>query len=272
MIEDPKATARPAADTTPDATPENPWPFWAPWALAGCFAILSVLLLSLGQSLRQQLAVATEESRSLREQVARIEDQSALEGTNYHTRITDIQRQVVHRVEELNRQHATLTNQLQLQNTEARQQLLQARDQIRQLGREKKALEEAIRQMTVPDPDRLSSSRLVILRPTPDGPAGVIGAVLWNPSEQRGILVLESLPPPPAGQSYQLWLTDPRLAIPINGGVLPRSTASTASTATSQRIPFQPQIRVDNAERFSLTLEPAAGSPSATGNAILSSR
>ena len=256
-----------------DAPREGAWVFWVPWALAACFALLCVLLISLGHSLRQQSVVLRQEldemqadSLALHEQLARLETQSSLQVTNYQTRIHEIQQQVVKRIEELNRQNSAVTNQLNLQNSDARRQLVQSRDQAERLAREKKALEEAISQMTVPDRDRYNNSRLAVLRPTVDGLAGVIGASLWSANDQRGILVLENLPPLPASQTYQFWLIDPRLAIPISGGVVPRSPSGSLS------VQFVPQIRVDNAERFAVSIEPAGGSATPTGKIVLASK
>jgi anti-sigma-K factor RskA len=240
---------------------DDSWMFWVPWALAACFALLCVLLISLGHSLRektlalnQQLEERTDETLSLREQVAQMESRTSEQSTNYQTSIAEIKRQAVQRVEEINRQAAAITNQLLLQNAESRRQLAQARDQAERLGREKKMLEEAL-QATVGDKDRLANSRLAVLRPTADGAPGVVGASVWNATDQKGLIVVENLPALPPTQSYQFWLIDPKLGIPINGGVLP------VGQGGSVRAQFAPQIRVDNAERFAISIEPAGGSP-----------
>jgi anti-sigma-K factor RskA len=77
---------------------------------------------------------------------------------------------------------------------------------------------------------------------------------VWNAQDQRGLLVLEGLPPPGAGQTYQLWLIDPKLAQPISGGVLPDNPGG------SLRVQFSSPVRVETAERFAISIEPRGGS------------
>ena len=247
-----------------------PWMFWMPWALAACFAILCVVLISIGHSLRQQavhlferLGEKNEETADLREQLAQTGMRASQEVTNYQTRITEIQRQILQRVEEINRQNAVLTNQLQQQNAESRRQLASYRDQANTLTREKKVLEEALAGVTTDNQDRLNSARLVVLRPTANGPPGVVGASVWSGPDQRGLLVVENLPPLPATQTYQFWLIDPRLGIPVSGGLLPPSATG------SVRTQFTPQIRVDAAERFAISIEPSGGSALPTPGRII---
>ena len=93
--------------------------------------------------------------------------------------------------------------------------------------------------------------------------AGAIGAAMWSAQDQRGMIVLENLPPLPANQSYQLWLIDPKLAIPVSGGVLP------ANTAGSVRLPIATQFRVDAVDRFAMTIEPLGGMPTPTLNRMV---
>jgi anti-sigma-K factor RskA len=247
------------------------WFFWIPWALAACFAILCTLLISIGHSLRrqavqlnEQLGEKTEALEQLQTQVAELETRSGLSFTNYQTRIQEIQTQVMQRINELNRQTAALTNQMQQQHAETRRQMNDYRDRVDKLRREKQTLEEAIG-TNVPEQDRLNNTKLAVLKPTPQGPPNAIGASIWSGQDQRGVLVVENLPALPPTQSYQFWLIDPKLAIPVSGGVLPPNTTG------SVRVQFTPQVRVDSAEAFALSIEPSGGSPTPKGKIVLAS-
>jgi len=260
--------ATPAAPGSQGDTSAAPWLFWVPWAMAACFALLCVVLISVGHSLRnqavqmqQRLGEQSEESATLREQLAQMESNAALVVTNYQTRIAEIQRQVLQRVDEINRQAAAITNQLKQQQAETKRQLAQAREQIENLRRDKKTLEDAIA-VTVPD-DRLSTTRVAVLRPTTVGPTGSLGATVWSGQDQRGVVVLENLPVLPPTQSYQFWLIDPKLAIPVSGGLVPPAASG------SVRFQFAPQVRVDSAERFAISVEPAGGSATPTPGRIV---
>jgi anti-sigma-K factor RskA len=249
------------------------WMFWVPWTLAACFAILCVVLISLGHNLRQQavrlqqdLAEREQEAGQLREQVAELNNNVSLATTNYQTRIAEIQRQVVQRMDAISRQNAVLTNQLSQQNAETRRQLGLVQDQADGLKREKRVLEEALAGVSNGDKDQLSTVRLAVLRPTTAGPAGAVGASIWSAQEQRGQLVLDNLPPLGPNQTYQFWLIDPKLAIPISGGVL------SIENSGSVRVQFRPEIRVDGAERFAISIEPRGGSRTPSSRIVMASQ
>src|SRR5688572_16419671 len=204
------------------------WMAWVPWALAACFAVLCVALISIGQSLRQQAVGLNEElgernteAAELRRQMDALQARVVQQTTNYQDRLVEVQKQVLKRIEDLNRQTAALTNQLRQQQAEAQRQMVVYRDQAERLAREKKVLEEALTGIVPGGTEPLSTSLIAILRPTDVGQRDVLGAAVWSPSDQRGLLVLENLPPLPPNQSYQLWLIDPKLNSPASGGVLP---------------------------------------------------
>ncbi len=249
----------------------SPWLAWAPWTLAACFAILCVALISIGQSLRQQafnlneqLSQRSEEADDLKRQIALYQERADQETTNYHERLAEFQKQALQRIEDLNRQANTLTNQLQQQQAETQRQLAFYRNQTDQLAREKKVLEEALAGTTTGDKERFASARLAVLRPATDVAPGAIGACIWSPQDQRGLLMLEGLPPLAATQSYQLWLIDPKQRTPVSGGLLPITAAG------GLRVQFGTPLRVDSVDRFVVTVEPRAGAPAPTGKAILS--
>jgi anti-sigma-K factor RskA len=244
------------------------WMAWVPWALAACFAILCVALISIGKSLRQhaveltaQLEEKSQQTADLHQHVAELQSRVSQQTTSYQDRLVAVQTQLLQRIEAINRQTAALTNQLQQQHADTRRQMVVYRDRVAGLEITNQALNEAL--TTMANTDRFASARIAVLRPTPNGPAGAIGAAMWSAQDQRGMIVLENLPPLPANQSYQLWLIDPKLAIPVSGGVLP------ANTAGSVRLPIATQFRVDAVDRFAMTIEPLGGMPTPTLNRMV---
>lgn len=238
----------------------SPWMGWMPWTLAACFAILCVLLIAIGQSLRQQAVQLTgqlEERNAqaieLQQQFDSLQARADQQITNYQTRLSEIQTQVLQRIADMNRRTVALTNQLHQQYSDTQRRMLAFRDEAEKLRAEKKVLEDAFATpYTGADP--LSTTRIGVLRATSGGPAGAVGASTWSVQDQRGLLVVENLPPPGPGQNYQLWLIDPKLAQPISAGVLPDNPGG------SLRIQFSSPVRVETLERFAISLEPRGGS------------
>jgi anti-sigma-K factor RskA len=77
--------------------------------------------------------------------------------------------------------------------------------------------------------------------------------VAWDPYQHRGVVGLESLPPPPAGHDYQLWVLDPAAEAPINAGLIIGSR------------PFTVKPLSTPSPGFAVSLEPGGGSPVPTG-------
>ncbi|HVZ40212.1 MAG TPA: anti-sigma factor [Candidatus Kapabacteria bacterium] len=84
---------------------------------------------------------------------------------------------------------------------------------------------------------------------------GTIATVVWNASSRQLRLDRGTLPAAPAGKQYQLWaLADGR---PIDAGLVVEGDAG-----------LQPMKRIERAQAFAITLEPAGGSPSPTLDAM----
>ena len=261
-------SSAPANVIAPDDDQNAAWAGWMPWALAACFAILCVALVSIGRSLREQAVALNQQleeknlhTAELQQQLDQLQSQAGQQTTNLQTRIVDLQKQVLERIESINRQNAALTNRLHQEKADVQRQMAVYRNQAEQLQKEKKVLEDAL--IATAASDRLASSRIAVLRPTADGPAGVVGASVWSPQDQRGLLVLEGIPPPPPSQVYQLWLTDPALRTPVSGGVLQ------VGPGGSIRLQFAAPVRVEKAERFAISVEPVGGVAAPAGKIIM---
>src|SRR5262245_33721336 len=131
--------ARPVALSAParasagaGAAAERPagWMVWLPYALAACFAVLCVVLISLGRSLREQaVALRDQLDKQMSEAVdlrSRLEDLEVLageKGSNYERRIEGIRDEASRRVTELQRQATNFTNQLARDQSELKRRL-----------------------------------------------------------------------------------------------------------------------------------------------------
>jgi anti-sigma-K factor RskA len=261
--------ATPAGIVALDDSRSASWGGWMPWALAACFAILCVTLVSIGRSLREQAVALNQQleeknlhTAELQQQLDQLQSQADRQTTNYQTRLVEAQKEFLQRNAEITRQNTARTNQLHQEKADAQRQMMIYRDQAGQLQKEKKALEDAL--IATAANDRLASSRIAVLRPTADGPPGAVGASVWSPQDQRGLLVLEGIPPPLPSQVYQLWLIDPAFPTPVSGGVLQ------VGAGGSVRLQFAAPVRVEKAERFAISVEPVGGVAAPAGKIIMS--
>jgi|GEM_PF-242078 len=264
--------AAPAKMAGTDTAPPSGWMVWLPYALAACFAALCVVLISLGRNLREQAVSLREQLNSraveadeLKSRIDQLQSQADETGSNYERRVDDLRSDVARRTAELQRQTAAFTNQLAREQSELKHRLGTSEADTARLKREKETLEEALRGVSLANNDRLNNAHLRLMRPTAAGSAQTLGASVWLVADQRGLLILESLPTLPASQSYQLWLFDPSAPEPVNGGAFaPESTGKV-------RHLFTCPSNVRTIERFAVTVEPKGGVPRPTGKPVLTS-
>ena len=256
----------------PDTARTPGWMLWLPYALAACFAVLCVVLISLGRNLREQalalseqLANRTAEADDLKTRLEQLQVQTDETGSNYERRIADLRGDAATRAAELQRQAATFTNQLAREQTEIKRRLGASEADAVRLKREKELLEDALKGLYAASSDRLNNARVALLRPTAAGSPQTLGATVWLPNDQRGLVVLESLPALPASQSYQLWLIDPNAPTPVSAAVF------TAEATGAARNLFTTPANLRSIERFAVSVEPKGGVPRPTGKFVLTS-
>ena len=75
----------------------------------------------------------------------------------------------------------------------------------------------------------------------------------WDPYPHRGVVAMQNLPPPPAGNDYQLWVLDPAAEAPISAGLITGSRPFTVKPVSTQN------------PGFAISLEPSGGSSVLTG-------
>jgi anti-sigma-K factor RskA len=77
--------------------------------------------------------------------------------------------------------------------------------------------------------------------------------VAWDPYQHRGVVSMQSLPAPPAGHDYQLWVLDPGAPAPISAGLITDSRSFAVKPVSTA------------APGFAISLEPSGGQPEPTG-------
>ncbi|MCB0628943.1 MAG: anti-sigma factor [Saprospiraceae bacterium] len=100
---------------------------------------------------------------------------------------------------------------------------------------------------------RSEGNQTYIMRGTDQNP-GAVANVYYNPQDRRAFLDVRELPPPPAGQQYQLWGINSSGPISMDVFNLPP-----ADTVQFIEVPF-----LDDVSTFAVSLEPQGGSPSPT--------
>jgi anti-sigma-K factor RskA len=145
--------------------------------------------------------------------------------------------------------------------------------QVRAVGDLRRQLDEQERTITLVKAESAEQTRtitllsdpetrvvsLVGLKPSPDARA----RVLWNP-RAGGLLVAAALPPAPAGKIYELWA--------IAGGKPMPAGLFGVDAAGGGSLRVAPIEGVGAVDVFAVTLEPAGGVPSPTGEMYLASK
>ena len=248
---------------------------WLPWALAACFALLCLLLLSLGHSFRRQatnfadqLEEKKQEYVELQRQNADLQNQIDQAATNYSKQVGDLRNQVVQKAEDAQkaqRQAADLQRQVEQKGAEVLHLERQANLLQRQLRQGADEIQRLNEQLASPaNLDPLAQLRMGVLIPFGRGPAGAAGASLWDVSQQKGQLMIEKLTPLPPTQDYQLWLVgDPKYTGPVSAGVF------SVDLQGSVRIQFTTAVRVDTVGRFAVSVERKGGAAAPSDNVVM---
>ncbi len=105
-----------------------------------------------------------------------------------------------------------------------------------------------------------AGARLVAMQSAAPSPGGTGGRIVFQPDGQTAVVVLEHLPPLPAGRVYQLWLLQG--TSPVSAGTFVPGDSGAASVVV--RAPG----RLSGFSGFGLTAEPAPGSPAPTGQIL----
>jgi anti-sigma-K factor RskA len=245
---------------------------YVPWALAASFGVLCILLLVFGGSLRdknvrltERLVEAERTVADLKERQTRLQNRVQHLQTNQTGRINELQRQLVQQSRESEKQKTELQNQLESRANDyaqAQKQIVVLRNRQAADASEIDRLNELVG-TSLPNTSRLSQLRVAALNPTPDGPPNATAAAVWDPTDQRGLLVAENLTPLPNNLDYQLWIFDSGLRTPVSGGTFRVNERGTS------RIEFGASQRLPTADRFAISIERRGGSTLPQGRIIM---
>ena len=268
------AAPSPLEEEAPAAPPlqeQANWP-WIPWVVAAAFAVICFVLLTMTGKLRQrsndlhqQLADAQAAYSDLQNEQATLQNKLARTETNYGARISDLQKQVVQKAQEMQKQKAELETKLENRGTEAAQaekQLKVLRTQAVQNAAELDRLSQALTGVNSPNQNQLTQLRMGIMHPTTEFVGNALASAAWDLGDQKGVLVVEGLPALSGDRDYQLWILDASSSAPISGGVF--RTNERGGT----RAEFTAASAVQSADRYAISVERKGGS-TAPGRFIL---
>ena len=86
---------------------------------------------------------------------------------------------------------------------------------------------------------------------------------VWDNDRQDGVFIVHSLKPPPANKDYQLWVIDPKYAVPVDAGVFH------VDAQGSVRVDFRAKKPIVMADKFAVTIENKGGSDLPTTTAMV---
>jgi hypothetical protein len=218
--------------------------------------------------LTQQLGDAQAAYADLQTEQLNLKQKLGKTETNFSARIADLQKQVVQKGHELQRQKVGFESRLDGRGNEfsqAQKQLAVLRTQAAQDAAELDRLNEALNGVNTPQ-NQLTQLRLGLMHPTPDGPPTAAGGAAWDLTAQKGLLVVEGLPPLPPDRDYQIWIVDANVPTPISGGVFRIGERGTS------RVEFQTAVTVRSADRFAVSVERRGGTTLPQGRFVLASK
>ncbi|HKQ39012.1 MAG TPA: anti-sigma factor [Verrucomicrobiae bacterium] len=244
---------------------------WVPWLVALAFVGFSLLLLGFGSKLRkenndlaQRLAETEYAYSDLQSQQASLQHKLTRVETNYATRVADLQKQLVQKNQEQERQKVELETRAG-DATQARKQVNMLQNQLASNTAELDRLSQQLSGVNSPNQDSFSQTRLGLLIPTPDGPASASASALYDLHEQRGMLVTENLSPLPPDREYQLWLLDPNINGPVSGGTF------RVNERGGVRTEYKAVTQLKSPDRFAISIERKGGSTVPQGRFVLTS-
>jgi anti-sigma-K factor RskA len=111
--------------------------------------------------------------------------------------------------------------------------------------------------------NRLANMRIAVLGAQLRADPKAVAVSVWDNQRQSGVVVVHHLKPPPNGKDYQLWIIDPRYAVPVDAGVIK------VDAAGDGRVDFTARRPIESAKQFAVTEEVQGGSPVPTLTAMV---
>lgn len=249
------------------------WIGWVPWLVALAFVGFSLLLLGFGSKLRkenndlaQRLAETEYAFSELQNLQASLQHKLTRVETNYSGRVADLQKQLVQKNQEQERQKLEIETRAS-DAAQARKQLKTLQNQLVSNTAELDRLSQQVSGVNTPDVNNLGQTKMGLLLPTPDGPPAASAAVVYDLRDQSGILVTENLTPLPPDRDYQLWLFDTTI---IGGGPVSGGTFR-VNERGSLRTEYKPNTTLRSPDRFAISIERKGGVAAPQGRFVLTS-
>jgi len=249
------------------------WLGWVPWVVALAFVGLSLLLLGFGSKLRkennelaQRLADTEYAYTELQNQQAGLQHKLTRVETNYSTRVADLQKQLVQKNQEQERQKLEIETRTS-EAAQARRKLNTLQNQIAANTAELDRLSQQASGVNTPDQNSLGQTKMGLLLPTPDGPPAASAAAIYDLHDQKGMLQAEGLAQIPPDRDYQLWVFDANVigGGPISGGVF------RVNERGSVQIEYKPNTEIRSPERFAISIERKGGAARPQGRFVMTS-
>ncbi len=220
-----------------------------PWAVAACFALLAAWLGQLyftgrteTQLLRAQQTLADVALKSARNeleaeqllaqrQLADLDRQLSTTTEKIAAADRDT-RAAAERETQLRRELATAT----IHAADVERLLAGTREQLAALDRDFKGQTD------------LANFKIATLASMLNNAPQALAVAVWNPQKQEGVFTLEKMPPPPLGQTLELWVIEDKKA-PVSAGVFNVSADGQA------RATFKPSSPVAAVAKFAVSRE-----------------
>lgn len=243
-----------------------------PWTLAAASASVALALLLAffwQREQRQLLSEQLEEATNAVSALARNRDDLRADAQRrfsaFERELSSAQNRVAQSNAATRRTIADLERQMvqgRAQGTQALNQARALRGQLERTTAELDRIKTLLVGIANPDLNRLSELEVGILNPTPQGPSTATGVTLWDNLDQRGVLIVQGLTPPPPDRDYQLWVIDRALGRPVSAGVF-------LSEAGHAHIDFRTNARIEVADGFAISLERKGGAPAPAGSIVM---
>lgn len=245
---------------------------WIPWAIAACLAVACVIAVADRQRLAERVATSRAELEQSRSRIAESQSQIAAlaaEKERAEQQVTALRQ----READARTQMATMAAARDDAAAKLAQSRLEteAREQREQRDA-RQAREERAAPEPVPPPENsepgaaLANVQIATLTSKMSRARDASAALVWDGTLQRGVLNTNKVPPNDPSREYQLWIVDPRFSDPVSAGVF------RVEKSGSTRYVFTPNVRIESAVAFAVSLERKGGVVKAEGPIVLAGK
>jgi len=231
---------------------------WFPWSLATCLAILSVLLFTQDNHLKQSLA-----SQSIQVDGLNQLAQALQSATNELHQTLTVKGQQITDLNQLAQVLQTTTNNLLQTIASQDRQITDLKQLAQALQSATNDLQKTV--LALQETNRLASLRIAMLNSLLADAPKAVAVSLWDNSKQEGVFLVQNLKPLPVDRDYQLWVLD-NGTTPVDAGVF------RVDENGNVRVDFKAKSLIKVPGRFAVTEEVRGGVASPTiKNMVLAS-